>query len=625
MTQLRITLVIKTAEGGRWIIPHIEEMLRRGHKVAVILPDMAGRLRDMLERQPIDISPIDFDFSLTPSVSTIQGLRRLRLKIRESRPDVVHYHLYASALATRMASLGVSNKRVHMVAGPLYLDSLLIRTAERMVCRLDSILVAGSGHTAERYERLGYPKQRMAVIPYGVDIERFRTPSLYEVESARDSLGVAPGQFVVVMIAYFYGPKKMVHQGVGIKGHDVLLAGWKEFAESRSDVKLFIVGSGFDPAGEEHRSALMTQYADPRLGIQWLASVSDVRPYYWAANLSVSPSLSENHGSALEAGACGVPRLVSDAGGLPETTTSESGWVVPRGSSDALRCALEEAYDEFRKGTLARRGLKSRYEMVRSFDVSEASTRLVDILEGCAQKNAPRLSNFAVALRDSTKRQQHAQRPLVPAVGRRYATVVKRSLDFLSACALLVASAPIQVFVSIGVALRLGRPVLFRQVRPGRDGKLFTLIKFRTMKNPDPSRGLVSDEERMTRFGSWLRSTSLDELPTLWNVLRGDMSMIGPRPLLPQYLDLYTPAQARRHEVRPGVTGLAQVSGRNALDWEAKLALDADYVDNLSLKNDVRILLRTFRALVLREGIHEPGHITVREFRGSREKGLPDE
>ena len=124
--------------------------------------------------------------------------------------------------------------------------------------------------------------------------------------------------------------------------------------------------------------------------------------------------------------------------------------------------------------------------------------------------------------------------------------------------------------------------MLFRQPRPGKDGQVFDLVKFRSMAEPDPSRSLVTDAERLTPFGTWLRSTSLDELPTLWNVLRGDMSLVGPRPLLVQYLDRYTPDQARRHEVRPGVTGLAQVSGRNALDWEERFRLDVEYVDRRS-------------------------------------------
>lgn len=634
---MRVTLVIKTSEGGRWIVPHIREMLRRGHHVTVVLPTGPGRLRSLLEDLPIDVCPVDFNFAFTPSMSTIRGLKRLRDKIRQSRPDVVHYHLYASALAARLASLGLTGSRVHMVAGPLYLDSPLIRNVERFMSRLDSALVAGSAHTGERYKQLGFPKARISIVPYGVDTERFRPPSMVEIESSRASLGIKQDQFVAVMVAYFYGPKKLVHQGVGIKGHDILLASWKEFARLRSDVKLILVGSGFDPEGVRHRDALMREYADRELGIEWVESVTDVLPYYWAANVSISPSLSENHGSALEAGACGVPRIVSDAGGLPETTTADSGWIVPKGNSGALRAALEEAHLEFLDGKLESRGTHSRSDMVRMFDSHSASIALVDILENSAAGSSARKvarSEFAWRMLDEVGKSLNPKKSakegggklgIFRASDRRYAKTIKRSLDVASALALLAVSAPLQLVISLLIRMKLGRPVLFRQQRPGLDGKLFTLTKFRTMKNPDPSRNILSDEDRMTAFGSWLRTSSLDELPTLFNVLRGDMSMIGPRPLLTQYLERYSTEQARRHEVRPGVTGLAQVSGRNSISWEAKLQLDAAYVDRVSLRLDCSILLRTFKTLILREGIREPGHVTASEFFGSRAGNRPKE
>lgn len=163
----------------------------------------------------------------------------------------------------------------------------------------------------------------------------------------------------------------------------------------------------------------------------------------------------------------------------------------------------------------------------------------------------------------------------------------------------------------------MGSPVLFRQQRPGLHGEPFEMVKFRTMLVPDPERGLVTDADRMTRVGTFLRSTSLDELPTLWNIVRGDMSVIGPRPLLMQYLDRYTPEQARRHEVRPGLTGLAQVNGRNAISWEEKFGYDVEYVDNHSLVGDIRIILDTVFQVVRRHGISAEDAATMPEFLGS--------
>ena len=172
---------------------------------------------------------------------------------------------------------------------------------------------------------------------------------------------------------------------------------------------------------------------------------------------------------------------------------------------------------------------------------------------------------------------------------------VKRLIDLVVGGIALVVSAPLQAVVAILVRRKLGSPVLFRQPRPGKDGVIFEMAKFRTMLEVDESKGLVTDEQRMTKFGALLRSTSLDELPTLWHVVRGDMALVGPRPLLVRYLDRYTPEQRRRHEVRPGVTGLAQVSGRNAITWDEKFAKDVEYVDNRSLFLDLTIVGRTSR------------------------------
>jgi lipopolysaccharide/colanic/teichoic acid biosynthesis glycosyltransferase len=188
-------------------------------------------------------------------------------------------------------------------------------------------------------------------------------------------------------------------------------------------------------------------------------------------------------------------------------------------------------------------------------------------------------------------------------------------------------------FVSLGLVLvvlpllvlawtvrsRLGSPVFFRQVRPGLHGRCFKMVKFRTMTDERGSDGqLLPDEVRLTPFGRWLRATSLDELPELWNVLKGDMSLVGPRPLLLEYLPLYTPEQARRHEVRPGITGWAQINGRNAISWEAKFKLDVWYVDNRSLWLDIKILWLTVKKVLVRDGISAAGEATMPRFTGSQ-------
>jgi len=200
---------------------------------------------------------------------------------------------------------------------------------------------------------------------------------------------------------------------------------------------------------------------------------------------------------------------------------------------------------------------------------------------------------------------------------RIYTSIGKRSVDLLLATLALLASAPLLLAIAAVVRLDLGRPVLFRQRRPGLNGVPFTLLKFRTMRDArDSSGNLLADADRLTRFGRFLRSSSLDELPELWNVLKGDMSLVGPRPLLMQYLDRYTGHQARRHEVRPGITGLAQVSGRNALTWQEKFALDVEYVDSCSWRLDVAILALTAREVLARRNVNQQGHATAQEFMG---------
>jgi lipopolysaccharide/colanic/teichoic acid biosynthesis glycosyltransferase len=201
---------------------------------------------------------------------------------------------------------------------------------------------------------------------------------------------------------------------------------------------------------------------------------------------------------------------------------------------------------------------------------------------------------------------------------------IKRLLDVFGAALCLVGLSPVLLAIAALVALRLGRPVLFRQERPGLDGKPFTILKFRSMLPVDSARGIETDAQRLTRFGAALRASSLDELPSLWNILRGDMSFVGPRPSLCRYLALYTAEESRRHEVRPGLTGLAQVRGRNALPWPARLRSDVEYVDRLSIRLDLAILVRTIGVVVRREGITTPGHVSSDIFHGTTLEGEPN-
>lgn len=202
--------------------------------------------------------------------------------------------------------------------------------------------------------------------------------------------------------------------------------------------------------------------------------------------------------------------------------------------------------------------------------------------------------------------------------GRTEGMMLKRLMDIVLASAALVVLSPILLLLFVLVRMKIGRPAFFRQVRPGLHSRPFTMIKFRTMTDARDVHGdLLPDAQRLTRFGRWLRASSLDELPELLNVVAGQMSLVGPRPLLMSYLPLYSPEQARRHEVRPGITGWAQVSGRNAISWEEKFRLDVDYVDRRSLGLDLHILWLTVAKVVRRDGIAAEGEATMPAFTGS--------
>ena len=201
-----------------------------------------------------------------------------------------------------------------------------------------------------------------------------------------------------------------------------------------------------------------------------------------------------------------------------------------------------------------------------------------------------------------------------------YRNYVKRFLDIVYSLGFILCFWWLYIIVAILVKKKLGSPVLFKQQRPGLNGKVFTMYKFRSMTDAKDRDGkLLSDEERLPRFGQLLRATSLDEIPEFFNILKGDMSLVGPRPLLVQYLERYNERQARRHEVRPGITGWAQVNGRNAISWEQKFEYDVEYVEKCSFLLDIKIIFMTIKKIFIREGISQEGNVTMEEFRGSKE------
>lgn len=202
-----------------------------------------------------------------------------------------------------------------------------------------------------------------------------------------------------------------------------------------------------------------------------------------------------------------------------------------------------------------------------------------------------------------------------------YAKYIKRILDLILSLMALIVLTPLMIIIGILVRINLGSPIIFKQKRPGKNEKIFTLYKFRTMTDKrDIDGNLLPDEYRLTKFGKFLRSTSLDELPELINIIKGDMAIVGPRPLLVKYLPLYNEKQKHRHDVRPGLTGYAQVNGRNAISWEEKFEDDLKYIENITLINDIKIILKTIKKVIKRNDISQENNATIEEFKGSEEK-----
>jgi glycosyltransferase involved in cell wall biosynthesis len=384
--RLRVVVVLKTSQGGLWTLPHITELRRRGHEVLALLPAGAGQLRTALTEHGVPVIDSAFGFRFRPTWTALTGLALLRKQLRELAPDVLHYHLYASALAARLASVRLGVPRVHMVAGPLYLESPVIRAIERRLVRMDTVTIGGSEFTSRRYRDLGRPAARTPVIPYGVDTVQFRPLGVSARSEMREKLGIAADAFVVIMVAYVYAPKGAVHAGRGLKGHDVLLRAWRRFHAEKPGSHLLLVGGGFDGAGERYRRELMAEFdVDAgQAGVTWVDTTADVRRHYAAADVSVSPSLSDNHGAALEAGAMAVPSIVSAAGGLPETVEPSSGWIVPADDVAALRAALDRAHAEHSTGELSVRGQRARQLVLRRFDRARLAGAVADVIERAA-------------------------------------------------------------------------------------------------------------------------------------------------------------------------------------------------------------------------------------------------
>ncbi|MRS11750.1 MAG: glycosyltransferase [Actinobacteria bacterium] len=523
------------------------------------------------------------------SPGSLTSAPHVRRMVREGGYDVVWAHTPVAAMLTRYAlrkhvpghpAVIYTAHGFHFYEGGSARTNRLYRSIERRAARWTDFLVTINREDFDAACTFGTIRaDRVRYIPgIGVDVDAYRSTSLAEAQQVRRELNVPEDAVLVTMIAEFTANKR----------HDLALDALARVRDPR--VVLALVGDG--PLEAHVRAEVARRGLEARVR---LAGYRRDLP----AILAASDALllcSEREGlnrSVLEAMAAGIPVIGTATRGIADAVSDAEGWIVPKDDPVTLAAAIDEAAAD--PAERDRRGAAAHERAVREFAL-EGVLEAYDAL-------------FAEALTLGADTPLPARIPYDSA---------KRALDVVFAVLLLVLLSPVLLLTALVSLLTMGSPVLFRQQRPGRYGRIFTMLKFRTMRETpgatDDVTAVASDAERLTGFGSFLRATSLDELPQLWNILRGEMSFIGPRPWLVEYLPHYTPAQARRHEVRPGITGWAQVNGRNELSWDERIALDVHYVDNRSFGLDLRILGRTILAVLKREGISAEGEATMRPF-----------
>jgi lipopolysaccharide/colanic/teichoic acid biosynthesis glycosyltransferase len=426
---------------------------------------------------------------------------------------------------------------------------------------------------------------RARLLGNGVDLARFdwHRPALRGARArVRRKLGVREEQVLVGIVGRL----------VAEKGYPELFEAMRELGD---EYILVAIGPD-DPEKADAIPATELRRAE-RHGVRCLGLRSDVEALYQAMDVFVLPSHREGFPrAAMEAAAMQLPLVVTDVRGCREVVDDgDNGFLVPAHDPSSLAKAIRRMGEdtELRRqmGDASGRIARKRFDERRVVGTVLATYRDLAARKGIGE----------------SERRSHRRRPV--------ARAAKRAIDIVGAATALVIASPVLGVISLAVRVTMGRPVLFRQERPGLDGRVFTIYKFRTMRDAVDADGRqLPDADRVTWFGQVLRAMSLDELPELWNVLRGDMSLVGPRPLLVEYLSRYTAEQQRRHDVRPGITGWAQINGRNNQTWEDRFGMDLWYVDNWTIALDLRVLARTLPAVLHRRGIAEPGHATKPNF-----------
>ena len=557
----------------------------RGWRTGVsAAPTAPGQLQTFAAQEQASAFPVPMEREISLGAD-LKALVTMYRTLRAFRPTVTNVGTPKAGLIGGLAATAARVPvRIYTLHG-LRMETAqgnkgrLLQATERLAMACAHRVVCVSPSLRERVHELGLAPAHKTVVlgagsPNGVREPPPTDPTATAMH--RERLGLKETQPVIGFVGRFTRDKGMAE----------LMGAFRQVQQQVPKAALLLIGDyeAGDPVAAEVRDLIEQTPGVVRTGF-----VPDVYPYYPLMNVLAFPSYREGLGLVpLEAAVHGVPSVVTNVTGAKDTVQDGvTGWRVPVGDAAALGVALTAALTD--PAEARRRGEAGRAWVLEHFDPEQVQERWA--------------TYYDELLRWRELGEQH--------LGKRWLDVA------LAGGALIALSGPLLV-LSLLVRSRLGSPVLFKQVRPGLGGQPFTMYKFRTMTDERGSDGeLLPDAVRLTAFGKFLRSTSLDELPELWNVLRGDMSLVGPRPLLMSYLPLYSEQQARRHEVRPGITGWAQVNGRNALSWDEKFEYDVWYVENRSFALDLKILLMTLQKVVKRDGISADGEATMPRFSGT--------
>lgn len=583
---------------------HASTLIRAGFEV-IFLASPGAEMERFAAAESVQVVPVPIAREIA-IWADIRSLWTLTMVLRRLRPTITNFGTPKAGLLGNIAAKITSIPcRVYTLHGLRFETAQgwkqrVLMMTERIACKSAHRVVCVSPSLRQRAIDFGLvTPDKAAVLANGtcngVDVDRFlpTAENLRRAEELRRGLNLPKDVPVIGFVGRFTRDK----------GIPELVKAYQKLRSKYPELRLLLVGDfeEGDPVPEVVQTEITHDAQIVRPGF-----VADTSPYYHLMDVLVLPTYREGFPSApLEAQAAGKAVATTNAtGAIDSVVDGVTGILVPVGDADGLAAALDKLLID--PELCARMGRDGRERIERDFRPEKVWQAQVQMYRNLIEEKVGDKKSFP---------RRSLPEPWL-----------KRAFDLLVASCALAILSPLLAMIALRIRLKLGSPILFRQRRTGLHAKLFTCLKFRTMTEARDDGGqLPPDADRLTPLGRFLRSTSLDELPELVNVIRGEMSLVGPRPLLPQYLDRYSQEQMRRHDVKPGITGWAQVNGRNALDWNRKFELDLWYVDHRSFWLDLHVLARTVLHVVHRKGISQAGHATMPEFVGMPNRGAEND